>query len=239
MGIFAIIVKNDLEAIELSTFWWFISVFGTIVFIVILDKFYYRVSDNWGTKIIVTIEFFKKLLQFLILITVTDLLSNAIAQKDIVTFYCEIESIGIKILILAVIIFFICLLIYQKYRLYKSLRICSIHYLITASKEDLQKTHIRFTCLLEQYKRKLSIILKFVPSAIIVIILENILGMLKNSDVVSTINYIMTNQANIYTVALLAGYSIWIYNTNENIKLIENKIRDINLELFKRESKNV
>ena len=44
----------------------------------------------------------------------------------------------------------------------------------------------------------------------------------------------MTNQANIYMFSLLAVYLFWIYNTNENVKQFENKIRDINIELLRR-----
>ena len=87
---------------------------------------------------------------------------------------------------------------------------------------------------MEQSKRKLSILLKFAPGTIIAIILENLFGILKESDVTSVIDYMMTNQANIYMFSLLAVSLVWIYNTNENVKQFENKIRDINIELLRR-----
>ena len=87
---------------------------------------------------------------------------------------------------------------------------------------------------IKEFKRKLTILLKFAPGTIIAIILENLFGILKESDVISVIDYMMTNQANIYMFSLLAVYLFWIYNTNENVKQFENKIRDINIELLRR-----
>ena len=210
MDIFVTIVKNDVEGIKLTVLLLFIFFFVILGIFYLLDrKIYYKVL-------------------------LTALLSNIIAQKDIITLYSEITSKGIQSLILTGFILVICSFIYKNYRLYRILKNSTKRFLRTTSKEELQQLNIRFTCLMEQSKRKSSILLKFAPGTIIAIILENLFGILKESDVTSVIDYMMTNQANIYMFSLLAVYLFWIYNTNENVKQFENKIRDINIELLRR-----
>lgn len=235
MDIFVTIVKNDVEGIKLTVLLLFIFFFVILGIFYLLDrKIYYKVPEKWEDKLFVLIQFLKNLLGLMIIILLTALLSNIIAQKDIITLYSEITSKGIQSLILTGFILVICSFIYKNYRLYRILKNSTKRFLRTASKEELQQLNIRFTCLMEQSKRKLSILLKFAPGTIIAIILENLFGILKESDVTSVIDYMMTNQANIYMFSLLAVYLFWIYNTNENVKQFENKIRDINIELLRR-----
>lgn len=240
MDIFVIIVKIDAEGIKLTVLLLFIFFFVILGIIYLLDrKIYYKVPEKWEDKLFVIIQFFKNLLGLTIIILLTALLSDIIAQKDIVILYCEIKSKGIQNLIIVGLILVIILFVYKNRKLYRMLKNSSHSFLRTASKEELQQLNIRLICLMEQVKRKLTILLKFAPSTIIAIILENLFGILKESDVVSMIDYMMTNQANIYMFSLLGGYLFWIYNTNENIKQFEHKIRDINIELLRRKSHNM
>ena len=223
-----------MEGIKLTVLLLFIFFFVILGIFYLLDrKIYYIVPEKWEDKLFVIIQFLKNLLGLTVIILLTAFLSDIIAKKDIITLYCEITSKGIQSLILTGIVLVICSFIYKNYRLYRILKNSTKSFIRTASKEELQQLNIGFTCLMEQFKRKLAILLKFAPGTIIAIILENLFGILKESDVISVIDYMMTNQANIYMFSLLAAYLFWIYNTNENVKQFENKIRDINIELLR------
>ena len=206
------------------------------IFYLLDKKIYYMVPEKWQDKVFVIMQFFKNLLGLAVVLLVAAWLSDIIAHKDIFTLFCEIEIQGVQGLIVAGLIFFICSFIYKSYRLYQILKDSTMKILRTAREEELRRMSIRYTCMTEQQKRKLSILLKFAPGTIIVILLENLFGTLKQSDIAFTIEYMITNQANIYMCSLLALYLFWLYHTNENLKIIENKVRDIHVELLRRKS---
>ena len=86
MDIFVTIVKNDVEGIKLTVLLLFIFFFVILGIFYLLDrKIYYKVPEKWEDKLFVIIQFLKNLLGLTIIILSTALLSNIIAQKDIIT----------------------------------------------------------------------------------------------------------------------------------------------------------
>lgn len=89
-------MKNDVEGIKLTVLLLFIFFFVILGIFYLLDrKIYYKVPEKWEDKLFVLIQFLKNLLGLMIIILLTALLSNIIAQKDIITLYSEITSKGI------------------------------------------------------------------------------------------------------------------------------------------------
>ena len=85
MDIFVTIVKNDVEGIKLTVLLLFIFFFVILGIFYLLDrKIYYKVPEKWEDKLFVLIQFLKNLLGLMIIILLTALLSNIIAQKDII-----------------------------------------------------------------------------------------------------------------------------------------------------------
>lgn len=66
--------------------------------------------------------------------------------------------------------------------------------------------------------------LKFAPLTVITIFLQNLTGIIEKKSIPDILDLMVTNKLNIILLSLLFGYLLLIYNTNKQLKILEDTL---------------